>query len=204
MGKVIVPIVEGYGEVEAVPNLIRRILNEKGAYDLAVRKPIRQSRGKLCKDEGLLNALRFAAMEDDCGAIVVIIDADDDPPCILGPELLRQTARAFSHIPIWVELANKEFEAWFIAGIESLAGYRGIPSGIQRPEDPEDIRDAKGWLDKILEYGWSYSETIDQAKYAFHFDYRAASTHSRSLRRFISIIEGIIRRLQIMNTTGSF
>jgi len=39
------PIVEGYGEVEAFPVLLRRLRDEAGAYGVDIDTPIRQPRG---------------------------------------------------------------------------------------------------------------------------------------------------------------
>ncbi len=43
---VLVPIVEGYSEVESIPVLLRRLLAEWGRYEVAVAKPVRVSRYK--------------------------------------------------------------------------------------------------------------------------------------------------------------
>jgi hypothetical protein len=45
-------------------------------------------------------------------------------------------------------LANKEFEAWFLAGASSLAGHHGFPADLAPPPEPESIRGAKEWLTK--------------------------------------------------------
>lgn len=43
------PIVEGYGEVEAVPILLRRFIEEANAWDIVIGRPIRCNRNKLIK-----------------------------------------------------------------------------------------------------------------------------------------------------------
>src|SRR5688572_29082730 len=80
------------------------------------------------------------------GAVLVVLDGDDDCPAQLGPVLLRRAEGACRTIPVAVVLAKKEFEAWFIASAASLAGRRGLPADLRAPADPEAIRDAKGWL----------------------------------------------------------
>ena len=47
---------------------------------------------------------------------------------------------------MFVALAHREFESWFIAAIPSLQGVRGLPRDVRTPADPERIRNAKGWL----------------------------------------------------------
>ena len=45
----IIPIVEGHGEVAAVPVLLRRIAKRLNAYDVQVGKPIRCQRHNLSR-----------------------------------------------------------------------------------------------------------------------------------------------------------
>jgi hypothetical protein len=73
-----------------------------------------------------------------------------------------------------VVLAKSEFENWFIAAAESIAGDSGLAPGLSSPSDPESIRDAKGWLQKAMPPGRKYSETIDQPSLASKFDLNAA------------------------------
>jgi len=47
------PIVEGHGEVGAVPELIRRLRNEAQAYALDVNQPIRKRRPELVDESQL-------------------------------------------------------------------------------------------------------------------------------------------------------
>ena len=115
-------IVEGYGEVEAVPILIRRI-GESLYPELQIRTPprIRVSRDKVVKAGELERRVEFAARRiRGQGAIFILLDSDDDCPAHLGPELLGRALQARSDLPIAVVLAKHEFEAWFLAAIESL------------------------------------------------------------------------------------
>lgn len=79
-------------------------------------------------------------------AVLVLIDAEEKDfcPAKKGPELLERAKSAASHIPIGLVLVKLEFEAWFLANAESLAGWRGLPSTSLEPSpDPDSIRDAK-------------------------------------------------------------
>ena len=108
-------VVEGYGEVAAVPVLLRRLHSLiHPALDLKIHKPHRVSRGKLLKPDQLECALHLGNLKISApGAILILLDADDGLPCELGPALL-QRARA-THIAAGIEvsvvIAKREFEA---------------------------------------------------------------------------------------------
>ena len=59
------PIVEGHGEVEAVPELIRRLRNEAQAYALDVNQPIRKRRPELVDESRLRKAVRLARKQEE-------------------------------------------------------------------------------------------------------------------------------------------
>jgi hypothetical protein len=74
------PIVEGDGEVGAVPVLLRRLSDAAGAYMLGVNAPIRRSRADLVRENGMRKAVQIARLQPDCGAILIIFDGGDDCP----------------------------------------------------------------------------------------------------------------------------
>jgi len=170
-------IVEGDGEVEAVPLLIRRIARESYP-DVAINvisPPIRIPRDKLVKADELERAVELAARQAGRGgAILVLIDSDDDCPAQVGPALLERAHAARTDFPIGVVLAKCEFEAWFLAAAESLRGRRGLRTDLVRPVDPEAIRDAKGWIRDRMPDGRKYRETLDQPAFSAVFDLSAA------------------------------
>ena len=172
----IVTIVEGHGEVQAVPILVRRIaavLSPDAAPD--VPKPIRVKRHRLLKPNELERAVELAARQSGPeGHILILLDADEDCPKELGPEILARAAAARSDRRIHVVLAKKEYEAWFLAAAVSLAGVRGLTPEIEPPSDPESIADAKRWLSDRMPAGHSYRETLDQPALSAVFDLEAA------------------------------
>lgn len=180
----VVCIVEGDGEVEALPLLLRRIAADTGA-SLEVPRPLRTRRDRfLRREDELAKMLGYAALAvREGGAVLVLLDADDDCVAQLVAEFAEKIATMTGGAKCAFVLANREFESWFVAAAESLRGYRGLRADLAAPSDPESIRDAKGWLRERMENpaSASYSPTIDQPAFASRFDWRLARTRSRSL-----------------------
>ncbi|HZF13425.1 MAG TPA: DUF4276 family protein [Thermoanaerobaculia bacterium] len=179
-------IVEGDGEIEAVPLLVRRIAQEV-APNLAVHivHRIRLSRGKLNKPVELERAVELAARRAGAGgAILIVFDSDGSDPEELEREVLARAVRVRSDFAIGVALAHMEFEAWFLAAAESLRGCRGLTADLTAPADPEAIRGAKEWLSAHMEKGRTYAPVLDQPALAATFDLSVARQRSPSFERF--------------------
>jgi hypothetical protein len=167
-------IVEGHGEEPSAPILVRRVLQ---ALEPSLRPEIlpayRVSRGKLVKKEDFEHAIEFMARKvGQGGRLLVLLDADDDLPCELGPRLLGWARQKRPDRDISIVVAKHEYEAWFLAAAASLRGKRGLPLDLESPPAPEGIQDAKGWLHHRMPDG--YSETLDQPALSSVFDLSAA------------------------------
>ncbi|NNC20017.1 DUF4276 family protein [Corallococcus exiguus] len=167
-------IVEGHGEVVAAPILVRRLTQWIApTVHPEVLLPHRIPRGQLVKEDELRRAIELTARKvGDDGLILVLLDADKDLPCVLGPRLLTWARSQRSNRTISVVVAQCEYEAWFLAAAESLRGQRGLRSDLRAPSEPERIRDAKGWLGSHMPQ--AYSETLDQPALTSVFDLEAA------------------------------
>lgn len=164
----IYPIVEGHGEVKAFPQLLRRIAFELcQRYDVEVLSPHRLPRGRMVAqdardlhravDLGLLKISQVGRF----GVILLLLDADDDCPAELGPELLERLRRPNAEVSVVV--AKREYEAWFLASARSLRAHRHVLDTAIAPAEPEAIRGAKQYLERhILVPGAIYRETVDQ------------------------------------------
>ncbi len=125
-------------------------------------------------------------------AILVLIDADDDCPAELGPSLLARAAEARPDIAIGIVLAKREFEAWFLAAVESLAGRRSLPKEVDPIADPESVRNAKGVLTHLMPPRTAYSERADQPALTAVFDMEAARSRSDSFDKCYREIERLL------------
>ncbi|ETW97885.1 MAG: hypothetical protein ETSY1_21010 [Candidatus Entotheonella factor] len=174
----VVSIVEGHGDVEAVPLLLRRIFYDLlGRADVMVLRSIRVPKTKLVKSGELERAVELAARQTQDGdAVLILIDADDDCPAELAPQLLSRATETRADRHIRVVLANKEYEAWFLAAVESIAGHRHLRPDLTPPAAPETIRDAKGWLTQYSRPQTAYRETLDQPALTQIFDLNQART----------------------------
>jgi hypothetical protein len=190
----IVPIVEGDGEVEAVPVLLRRVVAEIGAdVAITVAKPIRRPRGSLLKQGELERYVDLAArIHGGNGGVLVLIDADDDCAATLGPDLLARARESRPDSPVGVVLAVKEFECWFLAAAESIAGRRGLPQDLEGPATPEEVRDAKGWIQHRRTDGLAYGPTVDQPALTAVFDLGAARSEAPSFDKFWREVERLV------------
>ena len=172
----LIAIVEGHGDVEAVRVLLRRVLHEElQRYDVVVERSIRVPRGKLLKPGELERAVSLAASRISAtDGIVVLVDADDDCPAELAPAMATRAAQSRPDRRISVVIAKSEFESWFVAAADSLAGFRGLADRLVAPANAEGIRDAKGWFSNNMPTGLTYRETIDQAAFASRIDLEQA------------------------------
>lgn len=186
-GRIIAPIVEGHGEVYAIPGLLRRVCGEFfGRYDVTVRKPWRSPRGKISKVSELSGIVEALLREANTGA-VVIFDQDDDD-CVV--EVARDLQAGFASTDLQVVLACREFEAWFLAGIESLRTHRSVLDSAQFSSDPEAPRDAKGKLSRQMRE--SYKETLHQPAFVDIVNLEDIRLRSRSFRRLVSATGSLI------------
>ncbi len=174
--------VEGEGDTEAVPALVRSLLTAQGEwYDVLLDdRPFRVgSVDKLVKNDfrDWKRFLGAALKRSDVGGVLLILDGDTEK--IGGKHFCAATVAkdragaakdvgAGQRFSVAVVFAIKEYETWLIAGAASLAGQRLadgrlIKSNAKAPEGNLEAgpRDAKGWLNDIVEGG--YKPSRDQA-----------------------------------------
>lgn len=192
MSQTVVFIVEGDGEVRAAPVLARRLAEARGIYDLEVPPPIRVHRDQfLRRPDEFERKLLLAAAKARGGTVVVMLDADDDCPVELARGI-EVRAQPFVHgATLKVVIPNREYEAWLLAAAESLAGKRGLSQDLASPAQPDDLRNAKGWLSERM-LGGRYHEVSDQPALTATFDMEVASSRSRSFRKLVKVLDAAI------------
>jgi hypothetical protein len=196
MNPQIVPIVEGQTEVHAFPILLRRILHEYlQEYSIDVASPYRALKSRMVKD-GLLERYIEQAIRarDNASSVIVLLDADEDLPCVLGPELLKRAITA-TNLPVSVVVANKEYEAWFLGSKESLRGTCGIADTATAPQNPEAIQDAKARLKANMTNNRVYSEVSDSPAFTAKMDLEMARRNCPSFDKLIREVEQLVGKM---------
>ncbi|MEO8658450.1 MAG: DUF4276 family protein [Bryobacteraceae bacterium] len=182
-------VIEGEGEVAAMPLLVRRICHELlGVFAVRTARPVRVTKAKLIRSGELERAIRLARSTNPAhGPVLVVLDADDDCPALLGPSLKSRTQSGDTAIVI----PKYEFETWFLTAAASLAGRRGLREGLVPRPDPEMVRGAKEWLTRNMVPGRTYSPAIDQAALVAGMDLNIARS-CRSFERLCREIERLV------------
>ncbi len=170
----IAPIVEGYGDVAAVPVLLRRMVPE-----LAIATPVRFARNQLTKPDRLSHYARIAAANiHDGGALLLLMDADDDCAATLGPQVQEQLSAEFPGRLVRVAFAVREFEAWIVGG---HAVY-----------DVADADVAGRLEDRIRTVHGTYKKTVDQPRLIARADLTLLEQRSRSFRHLLGVLSGLV------------
>lgn len=180
----IATIVEGDGEVVALPVLLKRLSQwlTPGAK-VSVETPIRVRRDRfLNRSDEFERYLKLAAAK--CGKfgwVLILLDADDACPATMSNIVAQRAREAIGHKEVAVVFANREYEAWFIAAASSLHGCRGFSAMTQDAMvEAEVIRDAKGWIKQHMLGSY---KTLDQKEFSQRIDLQAAHANSRSFRK---------------------
>jgi hypothetical protein len=186
--------VEGHGEVEAVPVLLRRLRDLAQAYPLEVNAPIRRHYSDFFEEQQVRRAIRIA-LKLSCDAILLMVDGDGDRDCPhdQAPQILRWAQAEAAGKPCALVMAYREYEAWFLASIESLRGTRGIRADAESHPEPEEPKGAKGRLEERMEAGRSYSETADQPALSAEFDMKPTYEKCRSFRHLVKVFGELAR-----------
>ena len=161
---------------------------------LRVGRPLRVPRDKLIRRPGVLERyVELAANKGGPnGRILILLDAHGDCPRELAADLLGRATAVRSDRRIQVVVAKQEYEAWFLAAIESVAASRNVDGPISRPHDPEAISGAKERLSSILGGRGSYEEVRDQAGLTKAFDLDEARRSSSSFGKMCRAVDALL------------
>ena len=190
----IVPVVEGDGEVTAVPALISRVLSHHSCYTHIVGSPKNaHGRGNLTVAGGLEKFVRYAARERDCGAVLVLLDSEGDCPVTLACDLAARASALQLEQPVVIVVAHCCYENWLLAGIQTIRGQEldGRPGvAVDAPDlpDPEGVASPKNWLTERMGRGRAYKETEDQVAMTRLLDVSDVYTKARSFKRLVDAV----------------
>ena len=205
MSKCACLIVEGKGDVVAVPLLLRKVLHEKlknFSFQI-ISQPIRagaipalRAPGKL---EYYLNLACMRKRRKECDCIIVILDCDDDCPRDVAKEFITRAlpyAQGFS-CPIAFGFIKREFESLFLNSIDSIVKKmspvrRMDLDKIKTSPDLEEVRDAKSLFYKSLQLD-NYKEAKEQAGFVDKLDLAVLHARSRSYRHVETLIDWIVQ-----------
>ncbi len=187
----LVCVVEGKGEVAAVPNLCARVLRHLDIQGWVVDgNPVRRHRnqmvdegapgpGRLCHRDGIARAMAMARARP-ASAVLILCDADDDCPGAWAQsvgQLLAERGDTGAAV-----MAVREFEGWLLW---SRYGYR-IPAPSSR--SPEVVRGAKERLQTLVK---GYRPTTSQLLLTRQIDIARLRAVSPSFDKFVRTVAAL-------------
>lgn len=195
-------IVEGPGEEQAVPILVRRIIQEvdPAVYVEVVTAVVFKGNDKFRDRAQLTRAVRTASLRAGvAGAVLIVLDSEGDCPARFGPSILAWAQTERSDLPISVVVAAREYEAWFLAAAGSLQGHRGLSIDLAPPPDPEAVQGAKEWLSMHMPRHQPYSPTTHQAS----FSQAMSLEQARRAPSFDKLCRDVRRLVDAMRQAGT-
>ncbi len=227
---IIVPIVEGRGEQAAAPILLRNWLRFR-RYDRHVdvdpKGPVYAGgKGNLVTthDADLGRGIEhFASLAwlRQPDAILVLLDADEDCPVTLAASLLaRARTQVPSDCPIGVVVANRKYEAWFLAAFaskvfrDSLMSQRYVLKQNRLPQglNVEAISGCERRLEELIDFGQGdsagrrtagYKKTKHQAELTSLLPFgRFMTRRSPSFGRLLRVLDVLLSQARRRRETA--
>ena len=191
--KKIALILEGKGDVSAAPSLIAKASKAFGGLAVASDPPIRGGEARKLRREGELERLlRMAASRDDATDVLVLVDLDDDCPVEFHAEFVERSKAVVDQYgkPIHICFCLKEYEAWFLADLDSLkVAFPDYGWGDATFNKPEQVRGAKEALGRSCQKG--YKQMRDQLTFTKKIDVFRVALASRSFRKLVKSLTGL-------------
>ena len=194
-----VVLVEGYGDRDAVPFLLRRVFGELGAPDcFPASRPI--ACGDIPKIERigeLEKFTRYACERADGDSVLLMVDCDDRCPKEVGEAFyprLREIAE-WRGKKIGFGFFWREFETQFLYALDDLVtAYPAF--GWTLDEDYQSVdwsatRGAKGRLNAMMST-YYYKETRDQARFVSRLDLQRLRRRCRSTEHVFRLLEWLM------------
>lgn len=199
-------LVEGDGDLKAVPFLIRRLADASGFYDLTpCPNPIKCGEiPKLRKEGQLERFVQYACTRSESDSVILVVDCDDDCPVTTSAEFAVRAnpiAQRFRK-KVGIAFIQKEFETLFLYSLRELSvnypGHGWLLKDSDTVTDWTAVRGAKGELNRRMK-NYTYKETRDQVKFVSAINIENVALTCRSamhLRRLMnwmySIDDGLL------------
>lgn len=174
---VLAPIVEGHGEVSAVPALLSRL-----SHRIRVAPPVRMNRNEMDNADKLSRYTRVAASNiqaNEAGLVILFLDADSDCPSEIGPQLLRTLRDATTRACAVVVIVH-EFESWIVGGHPAIDEARPDTAGAPK----ERLRSSFG----------RYKPSLEQKRLITEIDMDRLAERSASFSRLQRIVRETLAR----------
>ena len=194
----ILPVVEGDGDFEAVPELIRRTAHGMGHFDVEVQRP--HKRGDLPKVLSRFDDFFKTALIERCPILWVLdYDCEECNDQARHVDELRARGKALAGgIAFEFVFFVKEFETLFLTDHETTRKvFPDIREAQAFPANPEGIRDAKGWLSQARPKGYAYKPTQHQKRLTAQVDLFRLRARSPSYARFELAVGSLLNHQSI-------
>ncbi len=191
-------ILEGPGDKEAVPTIIREILYQNDVYDLVVQPHpiINQNIPKLWRP-GELERFASYGLRREADSLLIILDADESCPKDVALDFGKRLKALDVAKKVGIAILRSEFEVFFLFSLLSIANrYTDYGWKLEEwnpDQDFETVVGAKGLLTRLMKRGRSYKETRDQAKFCSALDFDILREQSRSFRHLESMLIWLVR-----------
>lgn len=215
-------IVEGDGEVEAVPLLVEKWLDHRclnrpkrtsvSANRFQVVRPAICSHTKqllvMDHDEEEQVGVEYyvdLALDSDPHLILVLFDADADDPVELRTRIETRLRRCCPHVPIGLVLPRPEYEVWFLAGWQHIrrAGLFKPDAFLAKGEPLEDRSGGcKSRVGKMLPLA-PYAPTTHQLPLTRALKFTPCMKRSPSFVDLMNILECLTRKARRKERSNS-
>lgn len=190
-------IVEGPGDVAALPILIRKILHNRGIYDVQIApRPKTNVEVRKFMRPGEIERYMEYCKRDKGDSVLIAVDCDDGDVCDVGIQLNRRIKAVHAVKPTAVVLFKREFESMFLPSIEEIA--QSYPefrwNSIRFAENPEEIRGVKAYISSMMPKDKAYKETRDQPRFSSVMNIDKVRLRSPSFRRLESALLWMVKQ----------
>lgn len=184
--KIVTAIVEGHGDVAALPALLGRIGQAIGT-PVVTPNPIKAKEWPGLKSAGEFERYLELAYRRGTGHIIVALDLDDGC-AVVESNTAKERAEAWRNgrtVQVSIVFFVREYETMFIHCAADIPGGRHtVPVA-----DPESIRDAKGEIKRVT--GRRYKESQEQLAYTRLINLRSLFSKSRSFKKLCKELSGL-------------